>query len=86
MPFIQVGTDQQLTGAQRHLQIRVIFAHHQGVNKMEAEAAKLIGAGLAAIGTGAAGIGVGNLFGQFLQGRDQKFQCGQGDGHYHRQD
>ena len=35
---------------------------------MEAEAAKLIGAGLAAIGTGAAGIGVGNLFGQFLQG------------------
>ncbi len=35
---------------------------------MEAEAAKLIGAGIAAIGTGAAGIGVGNLFGQFLQG------------------
>ena len=35
---------------------------------MEPEAAKLIGAGLAAIGTGAAGIGVGNLFGQFLQG------------------
>ncbi|KAG1649925.1 ATP synthase subunit b 1 [Nymphon striatum] len=35
---------------------------------MDAEAAKLIGAGLAAIGTGAAGIGVGNLFGQFLQG------------------
>ncbi len=35
---------------------------------MEADAAKLIGAGLAAIGTGAAGIGVGNLFGQFLQG------------------
>ena len=35
---------------------------------MEAEAAKFIGAGLAAIGTGAAGIGVGNLFGQFLQG------------------
>ena len=35
---------------------------------MDPEAAKLIGAGLAAIGTGAAGIGVGNLFGQFLQG------------------
>lgn len=35
---------------------------------MEAEAAKLIGAGLAAIGIGFAGIGVGNLFGQFLQG------------------
>ncbi|MCG6857023.1 MAG: F0F1 ATP synthase subunit C [Salaquimonas sp.] len=35
---------------------------------MEPEAAKLIGAGLAAIGTGAAGIGVGNLFGQYLQG------------------
>jgi len=35
---------------------------------MEADAAKFIGAGLAAIGTGAAGIGVGNLFGQFLQG------------------
>ena len=29
---------------------------------MEAEAAKLIGAGLAAIGTGAAAIGVGNLY------------------------
>ena len=35
---------------------------------MEAEAAKFIGAGIAAIGTGAAGIGVGNLFGQYLQG------------------
>jgi F-type H+-transporting ATPase subunit c len=35
---------------------------------MDAEAAKLIGAGIAAIGTGAAGIGVGNLFGQYLQG------------------
>jgi len=35
---------------------------------MEAEAAKMIGAGLAAIGTGAAAIGVGNLFGQYLQG------------------
>ncbi|MGN6464190.1 MAG: F0F1 ATP synthase subunit C [Rhizobiaceae bacterium] len=35
---------------------------------MDAEAAKLIGAGIAAIGTGCAGIGVGNLFGQYLQG------------------
>ena len=35
---------------------------------MDASAAKLIGAGLAAIGTGAAAIGVGNLFGQFLGG------------------
>src|SRR5882757_6567824 len=33
-----------------------------------AQAAKYIGAGLAAIGTGAAGIGVGTLFGQFLNG------------------
>ena len=32
------------------------------------EAAKVIGAGLAAIGVGAAGIGVGIVFGQFLQG------------------
>jgi F-type H+-transporting ATPase subunit c len=35
---------------------------------MDPVAAKYIGAGLAAIGTGAAGIGVGNLFGQFLNG------------------
>ena len=39
---------------------------------MEAEAAKLIGAGLAAIGTGAAGIGVGiglgHIFGNYLAG------------------
>jgi len=35
---------------------------------MEPEAAKLIGAGIAAIGVGAAGIGVGSLFGQFLSG------------------
>ena len=35
---------------------------------MDAEAAKYIGAGLAAIGMGFAAIGVGNLFGQFLQG------------------
>ena len=31
------------------------------------EAAKVIGAGLAAIGVGAAAIGVGNVFGSFLE-------------------
>ena len=35
---------------------------------MDAEAAKLIGAGIAAIGMGGAGIGVGIIFGNFLQG------------------
>lgn len=35
---------------------------------MDAEAAKFIGAGLAAIGTGAAAIGLGILFSQFLNG------------------
>ncbi|MEQ9662876.1 MAG: F0F1 ATP synthase subunit C [Parasphingopyxis sp.] len=35
---------------------------------MELEAAKMIGAGLAAIGVGAAATGVGNVFGSFLQG------------------
>lgn len=35
---------------------------------MDPAAAKLIGAGLAAIGCGVAGIGVGNLFGQYLGG------------------
>ncbi|MCW5724640.1 MAG: F0F1 ATP synthase subunit C [Maricaulaceae bacterium] len=33
---------------------------------MEAEAAKLIGAGLATLGFIGAGIGVGNIFGNFL--------------------
>lgn len=33
---------------------------------MEMEAAKLIGAGLAAVGTGLAAIGVGNIWGSFL--------------------
>ena len=32
-----------------------------------AEAAKLVGAGLAAIGAGMAAIGVGNVFGSFLE-------------------
>ena len=35
---------------------------------MEIEAAKMIGAGLAAIGVGAASAGVGIVFGSFLQG------------------
>ena len=35
---------------------------------MDANAAKLIGAGLAAMGTGIAAIGVGNIFSQFLNG------------------
>ncbi|HEX9955428.1 MAG TPA: F0F1 ATP synthase subunit C [Allosphingosinicella sp.] len=33
---------------------------------MDAEAAKLLGAGLAAIGVGMAALGVGNVFGSFL--------------------
>jgi F-type H+-transporting ATPase subunit c len=35
---------------------------------MEVEAARLIGAGLAAIGIGAAATGVGTVFGSYLQG------------------
>lgn len=35
---------------------------------MDANAAKLIGAGLAAIGMGIAAVGVGNIFGSFLSG------------------
>jgi F0F1-type ATP synthase membrane subunit c/vacuolar-type H+-ATPase subunit K len=35
--------------------------------EMDATAAKLIGAGLAAIGAGIAAIGVGNVFGSFLE-------------------
>ncbi len=34
---------------------------------MDANAAKLLGAGLAAIGVGMAAIGVGNVFGSFLE-------------------
>ena len=45
---------------------------------MEPEAAKLIGAGLAAIGTGAAAIGVGTLFGQFLSGALRNPSAAQG--------
>ncbi len=35
---------------------------------MEFEAAKLIGAGLAAIGIGGAGVGIGTIFGNYLAG------------------
>ena len=35
---------------------------------MEAEAAKFIGAGIAAIGMAGAAMGVGNIFGSFLSG------------------
>jgi len=35
---------------------------------MDAEAAKLLGAGLAAIGCGLAALGVGNVFASFLDG------------------
>ena len=35
---------------------------------MEAEAAKLLGAGLAAVGAGLASLGVGNVFASFLDG------------------
>lgn len=35
---------------------------------MEAEAAKFIGAGLAAIALAGAGVGIGTIFGSFLQG------------------
>ena len=35
---------------------------------MEAEAAKMIGAGIACIGMGGAGIGVGHIFGNYLAG------------------
>ncbi len=35
---------------------------------MDMEAAKMIGAGLAAIGAGLAALGVGNVFAKFLEG------------------
>lgn len=35
---------------------------------MDPTAAKLIGAGIAAVGMGAAAIGVGNIFGNYLSG------------------
>jgi F-type H+-transporting ATPase subunit c len=35
---------------------------------MEADAAKLIGAGIACIGMGGAGVGVGVIFGNYLSG------------------
>ena len=35
---------------------------------MEAEAAKLVGAGLACVGMAGAGVGLGHIFGQYLSG------------------
>lgn len=35
---------------------------------MEADAAKLIGAGIAAVAMAGAGVGIGNIFGSYLQG------------------
>jgi F-type H+-transporting ATPase subunit c len=35
---------------------------------MDAEAAKLLAAGIAALGVGIAALGVGNVFGKFLEG------------------
>lgn len=35
---------------------------------MEAEAAKFIGAGLAAIALAGAGVGIGNIFGSYISG------------------
>jgi len=35
---------------------------------MEADAAKLIGAGIACVGMGGAGIGLGHIFGHYLSG------------------
>lgn len=35
---------------------------------MDLQAAKVIGAGIAALGVGIAALGVGNVFGSFLQG------------------
>jgi F-type H+-transporting ATPase subunit c len=42
---------------------------------MDAEAAKLVGAGLAAIGAGMAAIGVGNVFGSFLESAPSCSAC-----------
>jgi F-type H+-transporting ATPase subunit c len=40
----------------------------KGVEQMDAEAAKYIGAGIACLGMGGAGIGLGNIFGSYLSG------------------
>ncbi|MCC2112182.1 MAG: F0F1 ATP synthase subunit C [Hyphomicrobiales bacterium] len=45
---------------------------------MEAEAAKLIGAGLACTGMGGAGIGLGVLFGNYLSGALRNPSAAQG--------
>ncbi|WP_137934013.1 F0F1 ATP synthase subunit C [Mesorhizobium comanense] len=45
---------------------------------MDAEAAKMIGAGIACIGMGGAGIGVGTIFGNFLSGALRNPSAAQG--------
>jgi F-type H+-transporting ATPase subunit c len=45
---------------------------------MEAAAAKLIGAGIAAIGMGAAAIGVSNIFGSYLSAAIRNPSAAQG--------
>ena len=45
---------------------------------MEAEAAKFIGAGIACFGMAGAGIGLGQIFGNFLQGALRNPSASQG--------
>lgn len=45
---------------------------------MDAEAAKFIGAGIAAVGMAGAAIGVGNIFGNFLSGALRNPSAAQG--------
>ena len=42
---------------------------------MELEAAKMIGAGLAAIALAGAGVGIGIIFGNYLSGAMEKSIC-----------
>ena len=45
---------------------------------MDPEAAKFIGAGIAAVGMAGAAIGVGNIFGSFLEGAMRNPSAAQG--------
>ena len=42
---------------------------------MELEAAKMIGAGLAAIALAGAGVGIGIIFGNYLSGAEKSISC-----------
>jgi F-type H+-transporting ATPase subunit c len=44
------------------------FNPQERTSIMELEAAKMIGAGIAALALGGAGIGLGNLFGSYMEG------------------